>query len=304
MEIRQLEAFLAVVQKGSFTKAAEHLNLTQPSLSARIYQLEQNLQGSLFLRTKRPVQLTPLGEIFVSYVERGLNMLKAGQEAVHSAQLGITGKVTVCCPFSLSTYLMPQVVNQFSQEYPLAELYIETGYSDFVIRQLLDGMVNLAVAAAFPRYLTQTRPLLRLHDDMVVAANSDHALASVQKISLEELWQYQLLIIHWGTAFTAYFDSLYQTRSSAEPVLHIPLAVALPMMRQSNRITFVPRRLAITAGLVILDVPEFRFNWDTILVTRPGRNLTTIEQTFVDLVAAIFAKSSKAHFTSSRISQA
>ncbi len=243
MEIGQLEAFLAVVQNGSFTKAAEHLNLTQPSLSARIYQLEQNLQGSLFLRTKRPVQLTPLGEVFVSYAERGLNILKAGQEAVLSIQLGITGRITICCPFSLSTYLMPQVVSRFSQEYPLAELYIEAGHSDFAIRQLLDGMVNLAVVAAFPRFLMQTRPLLRLHDEMVVAANSDHALASAKEISIAQLWQYQLLIIHWGTAFTAYLDSLYQTRAGTESVLNIPLAVALPMMRQSNRITFVKKQL-------------------------------------------------------------
>ena len=288
MELGQLEAFLAVVQKGSFTKAAEHLNLTQPSLSARIYQLEQNLQGALFLRTKRPVQLTPLGEVLVSYAERGLSILKAGQEAVRSAQLGITGKITVCCPFSQSTYLIPQVVSQFSQEYPLAELYIETGHSDFAIRQLLDGIVNLAVAAAFPRFLTQTRPLLRLHDEMVVAANSDHALASSQNISLAQLWQYQLLVIHWGTAFTAYFDSLYQTRTGTESVLRIPLAVALPMMRQSNRIIFAPRRLAISTGLVPLDVPEFRFDWDTILVTRPNRNLTALEQAFVDLVATVW----------------
>ena len=288
MEIGQLEAFLAVVQKGSFTKAAEHLNLTQPSLSARIYQLEQNLQGALFLRTKRPVRLTPLGEVLVSYAERGLSILKAGQEAVLSAQLGITGRVTVCCPFSLATYLMPQVVSQFSQEYPLAELYIETGHSDFAIRQLLDGIVNLAVAAAFPRFLTQTRPLLRLHDEMIVAANSDHALVSSQNISIAQLWQYQLLIIHWGTAFKTYFDSLYQARAGTESVLRIPLAVALPMMHQSNRIIFAPRRLAISTGLVPLDVPEFRFDWETILVTRPNRNLTALEQVFVDLVATVW----------------
>ena len=122
MEISQIEAFLAVVREGSFTKAAERLNLRQPSLSARIQQLEQSLGGELFQRSKRPVQLTPIGEVFVDYAERALGILDAGYEAVRSAQLGMNGRVTLCCPFSLATYLMPEVVNRFSQAYPQAEL--------------------------------------------------------------------------------------------------------------------------------------------------------------------------------------
>ena len=58
MEFGQIEAFLAVVSEGSFTRAAALLNLTQPSLSTRIHQLEQSLGGELFQRDKRPVQLT------------------------------------------------------------------------------------------------------------------------------------------------------------------------------------------------------------------------------------------------------
>ena len=72
MEIGQLEAFLAVVREGSFTRAADSLNLTQPSLSARIHHLEQSLEGKLFQRDKRPVQLTPLGEIFLDYARLSL----------------------------------------------------------------------------------------------------------------------------------------------------------------------------------------------------------------------------------------
>ncbi|MBE2198443.1 MAG: LysR family transcriptional regulator [Anaerolinea sp.] len=288
MEIGQLEAFLAVVHEGSFTRAAERLNLTQPSLSARIHQLEQDLHGVLFRRNTRPVSLTRMGEIFLDYAERAVGILEAGQEAVKSAQLGIAGRVTVCCPFSLATYLMPEVVQRFSQEYPMAELYVEVGHSDFAVTQLLDGMANLALAAAFPRFLERAQPVLHLRDEMVAAVNPAHRLARASAIPMSRLWQYQVLIIHWGHAFTAYIDSLREVAEMPGAAIRVPLAIALPMMQGQDMVTFMPRRLTVVSGLVELDVPEFQFSWNTVLLTRPGRTLPALEQAFVDMVATVW----------------
>lgn len=291
MEIGQIEAFLAVVREGSFTNAAARLNLTQPSLSARIQHLEQSLGGELFQRDKRPIQLTPLGETFVDYAERAIGVLEAGYEAVNSMRLGLSGRVTVCSPFSLGTYLLPKVVQQFRDIHPRAELHVETGNSDFAISQLLDGLVNLSLAAAFPRYLGQTQTLLRLHDEMVVAAAPAHPLTQVEDVKLAQLWRYRPLVIHWGTAFDAYIASLRQMSRTKVGTIRVPLAVALQMAQQPDTVTFMPRRLTAVSGLTELDVPAFRFDWDAVLVTRPGRSLTVLEQSFVDIVADVWQAS-------------
>jgi DNA-binding transcriptional LysR family regulator len=291
MEIAQIEALLAVVRAGNFTRAANRLNLTQPSLSARIRRLEHSLGGELFHRDKRPVQLTVLGRVFIDYAERAMGILDAGRQAVRTAQLGVADRVAISCPFSLATYLMPQVVSRFSHEYPYTELYVETGHSDFAVSQLLDGLVNLAFAAAFPRFLAQTQTLVRFHDQMVVSVTPDHELASAGQVSLGQLWQYQLLIIHWGTAFDAYVESLRQMDGATGPTIRVPLASALPMARKPNAVTFLPRRLAAVTGLVEISVPEFRFDWDVSLMTRPGRTLTLLEQAFVDITSAVWQSS-------------
>ena len=288
MEIRQIEAFLAVIQEGSFTNAAVQLNLTQPSLSARIQQLEKSLGGELFFRGKRPLLLTPLGELFRGYAERSLAILEAGQEAVHSAQQGPIGRVTVCCPFSLAASLMPEVVKQFGQTYPQAELNLETGHSDFAITQLLDGVVNVALAAAFPRFAAQIQTLLRLHDEMVVAVSSHHELVGETAVAIPTLWQYQPIIIHWGRAFDAYIASLRQMSGADGGTVRVPLAAALPMARQPHTITFLPRRVTAVSGLIELPVPEFQFGWDAIVATRLGRTLSPLEQAFVDVVTAVW----------------
>lgn len=291
MEIRQIEAFLAVIQEGSFTNAAAHLNLTQPSLSARIQQMEQSLGGELFYRGQRPLALTPLGDLFRDYAERAIAILQAGQEAVQLAQQGQIGRVTVCCPFSLAASLMPEVVKQFSQAYPQAELYLETGHSDFAIDQLLDGVVNVALAAAFPRYAAQTQTLLRLHDEMVVAVSPAHELVGETAVSIPQIWHYQPIIIHWGRAFDAYIASLRQMSGAEGAAVRVPLAAALPMARQPQTITFLPRRVTAVFGLVELPVPKFKFDWDAIVATRPGRTLTPLEQAFVDMVTAVWHQS-------------
>ena len=291
MEIGQIEAFLAIVHEGSFTRAAARLNLTQPSLSARMQQLEHSLGDDLFQRETRPVQLTSSGRIFVDYAERALSILAAGKEAVRATKSGNNGRITICSPYSLATYLMPEVVDRFSEAYPQAELFMEAGHSDFAVSQLVDGLVNFALAAAFPRYSTYSHTLLRLHDEMVVAATPEHPLAQVESISLAALWQYQKLVIHWGDAFDAYLETLQQMTNQSGPIIRVPLAAALPMARRPNSITFLPRRLTAVSNLIELNVPDFQFDWDAVLLTRPNRTLTTLEQTFVDIVAAVWYSS-------------
>ncbi len=288
MEIRQIEAFLAVIQEGNFTRAAISINLTQPSLSARIQQLEQSLGGELFFRRQRPLSLTPRGELFRDYAERALTLLKAGKEAVQSGLQAQIGRVTVCCPFSLAASLMPEVVKQFGQANPQAELYLETGHSDFAISQLLDGMVNIALAAAFPRFSAHIQTLLRLHDEMVVAVAPNHALVGKTAVSIQSLWQYQPIIIHWGRAFEAYIASLRQMSHADGATVRVPLAAALPMAQQPHTVTFLPRRVTAVFGLVELPVPAFQFGWDAIVATRLGRTLLPLEQTFVDMVTAVW----------------
>lgn len=291
MEIGQLEAFIAVVREGSFTNAATRLNLTQPSLSARIQQLEQSLGGALFQRDRRPVQLTPLGKVFIDYAERSLGILDAGFEAVRAAKVGDVGRVSVCCPFSLATYLMPEVVNRFGQAHPHAELFIEAGHSDFAVSQLLDGVTNLALAAAFPRYTMKTQTLLRLHDEMVVAVSPEHPLAGDTAVSSAQLWQYQLIIIHWGAAFDAYLESLRQMNEMVGPTVRVPLPAALPMAQLPNSVTFLPRRLVAVSNLVELPLADFQFDWDAIVITRRERELTELEQSFIDIVTAVWQTS-------------
>jgi DNA-binding transcriptional LysR family regulator len=284
MEVKQLEALIAIAREGNFTRAAERLNLSQPSLSARIKQLEQSLGGKLLInRRARPVTLTPVGEALIVYAERALGILEAAEQAVEVASEGAAGRLVVTTPFSIATYLLPGLVNYFSRVYPQIELHIEAGNSDFAVSQLLDGLADLAFTAAFPQYLRQTKTIHRFHDKMGLAVSKGHPLTAVRTIPVSHIWAYRLVLIHWGQAFETYVASLRQMHPDPSPVISVPLAAALPMIADSDSISFMPKRLIAASGLVEVDVPEISFDWDVALVTRPGHLLTPIETEFANI---------------------
>lgn len=295
MEIRQLEAFIAVAREGSFTQAAERLDIRQPSLSARIRRLEHSLGGTLINRSSRPVELTALGRSFFPLAERALAILEAAGDLVRADHLESGLQMRLGCPFSVATYLMPEVVDSFSQEFPQAELYIEAGNSDFVVSRLKDELIDLGFAAAFPKFLTQAQLLLQLHDEMAVAVAPENPLADQMDFPVTDLWSYRVLLIHWGLAFQAYIDSLRQMSSATGTTVRLPLASAIPMARQPNTVTFMPRRLIQASGLAEVDVRGFSFAWDIALLTRPGRSLNHLEREFVGIVTTAWRESEPSH---------
>lgn len=291
MELRQLQALVAIAREGSFTRAADTLTISQPSLSARVRRLERYLGCQLIDRHSRPVHLTAEGKAFLPYAERALYILEAAEEAVQDQQLEATVQLRVGCTFSVATYLMPQVVDGFSAAFPRAELYIETGNSDFVVSQLADGLVNLALAAAFPEFLSQTQTLLQLHDQMTAAVSPGHPLVGSPSVPVTEIWPYRVLLIHWGPVFHAYVESLRQLSANRGPLVRLPLAGALPMARRPDTVTFMPRRLVEPSGLAEIQLEGFSFGWDVALLTRLGRSLSRLEQAFVDIVNRVWLAS-------------
>lgn len=288
MELRQLEAFVTVAHEGSFTQAADKLNLTQPSLSARVQQLEQSLGAELLSRQTRPITLTATGRVFLPYAERVLSILDVGLDAVREAESGLAGRLRLGCPISVATYLMPQIMETFNRRYPHVALVMETGYSATMVEMLQDGLLDMTFTAVFPHLIRQCELLLHIHDELVPAVTAGHALSTAVDIPIRQLWQYRAILPRWGSSFEAYIHSLRDLHDHPHPLLNVPLATALPMIQQGrpDTIIFVPRRVAQAVGLMPLHVTNFTYSWDVALMMRSGRTLSPLEAEFVSMVQA------------------
>ena len=112
-DLNDLQAFRAVVDKGSFRGAAEAIRISQPALSRRIEKLESALDVKLFERTTRRVSLTMVGRAFLPQVERMLDDLDIALMGISNVASTRMGNVTIACVPSTAYYFMPRVISEF-----------------------------------------------------------------------------------------------------------------------------------------------------------------------------------------------
>lgn len=117
-----LETFATVVEKGSFTAAAEALGISKPVVSKQVSQLERQLGVQLLQRTTRRLHLTHAGEVFASYSHRIMLDVREAEQSVLPLQSEPQGRLRISAPESLAMSLLPEALLSFQQHYPKVEL--------------------------------------------------------------------------------------------------------------------------------------------------------------------------------------
>lgn len=126
MELRQLRYFVAVARELNFHTAARSLNISQPPLSYQIKQLEAELRVRLFNRTKRSVELTQAGRLFLVEAENTLSTALRAKEVVRKQGKDEVGSLTVSCMSSSDVLIVPKIVVPFMRRYPAVQISLRT----------------------------------------------------------------------------------------------------------------------------------------------------------------------------------
>jgi DNA-binding transcriptional LysR family regulator len=239
MDIDQLLAFDRIVREGSFSRAAWALDLSQPTISARIQALEQEVGGPLFVRGGRRVALTERGESFLRYARRALAVLAEGVEAARLTQVGQRGRVTVGTLTSLAGGFLASAIARFHTAHPQVELYMRTGHSDQVVEMLRDGVVKVGLITA-PTHSPDLAPLLHFREPLVLVAPAGHPLARGGPVGLGEVERESrpFLLVRWGPAIN---PVLAQLDFQAEPVVDLPIETVLHLLRRGIGAAFMTR---------------------------------------------------------------
>ena len=145
MTIRQLEVFLAIAHAQSFSRAAERIHLSQPTLSEHMKELEAELGVPLFIRHSRSVSLTEPGRVFEDYATRVVATLAAGRQAIAELDGLKRGSLVVGASTTPGTYVLPARIAKFRETYPGITVALRIGNSRAVEERVRDGEVDLAV---------------------------------------------------------------------------------------------------------------------------------------------------------------
>lgn len=199
MQLDQLRYFLAVARHLSFTRAAEALPLSQPSLTNQIRKLERELGVELFIRTTRRVRLTPAGEDFVKAAQQILNLIETAEMEMHEFSGLKRGRVLLGTIPTVGAFSLPPLLAEFHRRFPGVELAIQEEGSDVLLQLLLDEAIDVAIITAGEAHPTGS---LERHclvvDEMVLLLPDGHRLAGRAAISLGELQDEQFVLFKAG----------------------------------------------------------------------------------------------------------
>ncbi|MFI5756320.1 LysR family transcriptional regulator [Streptomyces sp. NPDC051569] len=173
MQFQQLLYFVAVAETRHFTRAAERVHVSQPSLSQQIKALERELGAELFSRARGNVALTEAGEALLPLARRILADTETARLEVQELVQLRRGRVRLGAPPSLCTGLLPEVLRAFHDLHPEIELLIEENGSRDLVRALARGALDLAlVVLPLPAGSPALTTVELLHEDLVVVSSA------------------------------------------------------------------------------------------------------------------------------------
>lgn len=172
MELKQLKYFLHVAELGSYTRAAEFLNVAQPILSRQIRQLETELRRNLLIRHGRGVQLTEAGTTLLHHTRLILQQLERTREDLSLSSGNITGRITLGLPPTISRLISVDLIKQFRAELPHASLGIIEGLTAHLQESLQLGRLQISLLNNPPYNADlSTRLLHREHLSLITPAD-------------------------------------------------------------------------------------------------------------------------------------
>lgn len=200
MTITQLHYVLAVAENKNFTKAAQKVFVTQPTLSMQIQKLEEELDVQIFDRTKKPIQLTETGQKIVQQARNIVNESDRIKDIVDQQKGFVGGIFKLGVIPTVMPTLLPMFINNFIKKYPKVKLKIEELNTDAIIERLREGHLDAAIAAT-PLDLEGIKENVLYYEPFVGYIPNSHRLHNNEKIDINDLDIDDMLLLEDGHCF-------------------------------------------------------------------------------------------------------
>lgn len=292
MHIETLKVFCDLVDLESFSLAAERNFITQSAVSQQIRTLEDKFKRRLLerIRGRREVKLTPAGDVFYQESRKVLAAYEQLQENLRGVVGKIGGTVKVATVYSVGLHELPSKVREFMTKFPAAKIDLEYSRTTRVVRDVLNGNVELGILA-FPearRGLTIT-PMP--DDRLVLIAPPDHTLARRKKVRITDLRGEDFVLFERDVPTRKAMDKIFKANE-----------VEVKKVAEFDNIETIKRAVEVGFGLAIVpdsavvesrkagtlavvDLAEKYWVRSVGVVHRTDRNLSLAAKKFVELLS-------------------
>jgi DNA-binding transcriptional LysR family regulator len=291
VEIGQIEAFVAVVEEKSFSRAAARLLRTQPAVSQAVRRLEEWAGESLLDRSTKSGVLTASGRLFYDYAKKVLNLRREARSALEELRALERGKVSIGANESTALYLLP-VLKRFRERHPRVQVAVKRSLSREIPSALLRYEIDLGVLSFNPQNPDLESAVVSV-DELCLIVPRRHRLARSGGVSIRELGEEQFIAHNIASP---YRQRVIETFAR----YHTPLQIAaeLPTVETIKKfvamgmgVAFVPRMCVqeelARREFVALPVSELRIQRKLRLIYRRHSTLSAAAQGFLEIARAL-----------------
>jgi DNA-binding transcriptional LysR family regulator len=198
VDLRRLEIFLKVAELGSFSRAADALFLTQPTVSEHVRGLEDELGVQLLDRLGRGTTPTRAGTLLLGYARRLLTLSREARQAIEQFQGRVSGELVLGGSTIPGEYVLPALIGTFRAKYPDVSISLRIGGSRQVQEWVEQGHVEVGVVGALPVSRTlEARQLMA--DDLVLVVPPEHPWVARKTVSVEDVKREPLILRERGS---------------------------------------------------------------------------------------------------------
>jgi DNA-binding transcriptional LysR family regulator len=286
LTVRQLRAFVLVVQKGSFTGAGQAMHLTQSAVSILVRDLEEELGSRLIDRTTRSIAVTAVGQEFFASAQRILADLEHAIGNVDKLIAKQRGRVVVAAPLVLSSTLLPRILATFASLHPGVDVLVLDSLTDHVLPNVRSGAADLGIGT-FRKTEADLSSALLFREPLVAIFPKRHAFGRASRLTWKDLRGSPILALRSGSVFR----ELTQAGLAAA---ELPLEPAFEATYSGTLIGWVKAGLgvAIVPAHATALVDEKSVGWkrlekpaierEVLVVHRAGVSLSPAAQAFAE----------------------
>jgi DNA-binding transcriptional LysR family regulator len=295
MEIRQLRAFVAIAESGTFTAGALRVHVTQAAISMQIRQLENEIGAKVFVRAPRHVILTEAGEQLLRRARHILREHDAALDEIAELAGAERGRLRIGSASAMVlTDQLPAILAELRAQHPGAEIGVTSGTSEVLVDQILAGDIDIAFVS-LPVDVRGIKTERLSEDQLVAIASPRHKLAKQRTISAYTLAGERLILGERGGNTRRLIDQFF---AQAGVTLHVAMELSRQqairrMVEADMGVGIVPMQSVIEdvedGKLVRWWIEGAEINWELGIAQLTGGYESPIMQTFIRLSRSTFA---------------
>jgi LysR family hydrogen peroxide-inducible transcriptional activator len=241
MELQQLRYLVAVADLGSFTGAARHCHVSQPTLSHQVKKLEDEVGEPLLQRRTRGAFLTPLGQRVYRHAQEILHGVESVREAAASFSRRVQGVVKMGVIPTIAPYLIPSLLRRSQKRYPGIDFQMTEEPTEQLLGSILSGKLDLAILSP-PVDDARVQTLDLLTDEFLLALPARHPLGRAAHIALPQLKELPMILMNDAHCLRGQTISFCQRAGFAPKVViqSSQLDTVLAMVETGQGVSLVP----------------------------------------------------------------